>query len=308
MQNQMSAETQVFNVGDIHSTVAPIADPTAPVAPSEMATRTPTYHPDAVSSFDATVQMDASDVSIAPQQANVKTEVYSGMEVYAGDPQIVENQTPAPPFVETVPDPTPAVFEPAVTVPMISLENESENIPSPIVSAKAQPVDEIATVARQEKSPNTPVAPVRPVAAPAAPPKNSGSKAGLILGGLAALFLFALAGLGGGWYYYTNYYKTSVPAATPSPSPSPVETSMPTQSPTPTENLNVNSVASGNTNSNSNTNVAPTPEPQIPPIGGIKTPQATPVRENQPRPPKTPGTVKPTPKPKPRDDRTVILQ
>ena len=302
MQNQMSAETQVFNVGDIHSTVAPIADPTAPVAPSEMATRTPTYHPDTDSNFDATVQMDASDVSIAPLQNDVKTEVFSATEIYSGDAQIVD-----PPMPMLTP-PTPAVFEPAATVPMISLEGEAPSVPTSSEPAKPEFFTEPVVAVKKEDIPKKPVAPVRPIVAATAPPKKSGSKAGLILGGLAALFLFALAGLGGGWYYYTNYYKTSVPAATPSPSPTPVETRTPTQSPTPTENLNVNSVANGNSNSNSNSNVAATPESQTPPIGGVKTPQATPVRENQQRPPKTPGTVKPSPKPKPRDDRTVILQ
>lgn len=303
MQNQMSAETQVFNIGDIHSTVAPVADPTAPIAPSEMATRTPTYNPEPVSTFDATVQMDAADVSVAPLQNDVKTEVFSNIDAYQGDAKIIDtHKADVPPVNE------PAAFEPAATVPLISIEPES--IPASVAVEPAKPefFTEPVVAVKKEDIPAKPIPPVRPVAPVAAPPKSSGSKTGLILGGLAAFFLLCIAVLGGGWYYYTNYYKAT--ATTSTPTPSPQASSTPVATPSTVEDTNANSNSTANTNSATNTNsaVAPTPEPTVSSPGGVKPNPAPTVKDTTPKPPKTPAAPKATPKPKPRDDRTVILQ
>ncbi len=299
MQNQMSAETQVFTVGDIHETVPPMNDPTAPLAPSEMATRTPTIQPEEVSSFDATVQMSAPD-ELALEPLGAKTEVMiDAGAVSVVDTNAVENSAGSFP-AETVAFDAPEISK----TPTADAESAPEPAPFP-----TDPIVEVpaAVAAPPPPSPHTNGAPVatakvkpavKPAqyAAAAAPKKAGGSKAGLLLGGLAAVFLLIIGALAGGWYYYTNYVDK--PAVTPSPSPTATASATPTATPEPTPESNSN----GNTNSN----LAP-PTPETQPTGGPK-PQTTPgVRDTAPKPPKTPG-VKPTPKPKTGGDRTVILQ
>lgn len=306
MQNQMSAETQVFSVGDLHATAAPIKDPAMPVAPSEAATRTPTIQPEpiieaeVVPNLDATLQMDAVEAKSAFRQADVKTEVFLAGDIQPEAPPV---QTKA----EVVPSVPPSPFD----ATMVSAD--------PILPVQAEPVaPEFFTtpaVKIEAETPSEPKAPILPpsVKTPVKAKSKSGSKAFVILGGLAALFILALAVLGGAWFYYTNYYTAG--NATPTPLPSPSPSVAPTASPEPTvaNNTNQDSSSNSDVNSSSNSNssnqntatVEPTPSSS--PVGGTRT-TPVPVTKDPSQKQMKPPITKTTPKPKPRDDRTILLQ
>lgn len=304
IQGQMSAETQVFTVGDLHNTVPPLVDPTAPIAPSEMATRTPTYNPEApaVTSNDATVQMTAADVASEP--IGDKTEVMIDMSAVKAVDEIVTPEASLPAeTMAAIPQAADPAGIPAApeffTEASVELPNEREK---PVI--ETPPPTPLANNEEQ-------VTPVKPApyaevkaatAAPQAVVKKGGSKAGLILGGLGGVFLFIIAGLAGSWYYYTNYMNVP-PSPTPTPVASPAATSTPTPTPDATPSSN------GNVNSNSNL-ASPTPTPASidEPTTTVPKPQTPPTgRDTAPKPAKTPG-AKATPKPKTGSDRTVILQ
>ena len=306
MQNQMSAETQVFNVNDLHATVPPLKDPTAPVAPSEMATRTPTIPPEVAAeveaqpNMDATLQMDAIEIQKISGQGDVKTEVLIANEIFSEEPLIE-----APAVVIADPPPTPFDATQVMAAPSAAESFTPEFFTAPVVSIDP----EVAATPEVSTSSKVAVAPISPQ-----PKKKSGSKAFVILGGLAAVFLFILTALGGGWYYYTNYYGAAAVSPTPSPSP----TVAPTPSPEPTVDANTNSnvAADSNTSVNSNANANSNssdenttrvePTPREAPVGTRPTPVPV-VKEPTTKPVKPPVT-KPTPKPKPKDDRTILLQ
>lgn len=324
MQSQMSAETQVFNVGDIHSTVPPAKDSSVPVAPSEMETRTPTIPPvpveavDAVPSYDATLAMDAEEVRDVVRQADVRTEVFNAIDIAPSQP-IAETSAETvaePPSipVETVKQ-EEEIAEPAATVPLISID------PSDVPASPSEPpapeffTTPVVDVKKEDIPPPdlpTPAAKAAAVGSVAPPvvkaQKKSGSKAFLILGGLGAFFILVLGALGGGWYYYTNYYNVADVKPTPTPSPvstpaasTPTPEPSPSLSPTPDNNVNSNS------DSQDTKTVEPTPSPGVTPTIGTKPPQTPVTRETPVKPVRTPGP-RPTPKPRPTTDRTVILQ
>jgi serine/threonine protein kinase len=127
--------------------------------------------------------------------------------------------------------------------------------------------------------------------APSSQPKAKKSKAGVVIGGLLGLLVLGGIAIGGGWYFYNNYSAAAVASPTPAPS---VEAS-----PAPTTEV----VTESNTNTDlteSNT-ATDTTEPQ----DARPTPQA--VTKAPGRTSQSP-TAKATPKPKAKDDRTVILQ
>ena len=324
MQNQMSAETQVFNVGDIHSTIPPAKDPSIPVAPSEMETRTPTVPPvpavvvEASPNYDATLAMDADEVQAVVRQADVRTDVFNAGgidEPYstAEIPVAVVAEPPPSPFAA---EPMAESSAPAATVPLISID---PNDIQPAASEPAAPEFFTTPVVEVKKedipSPVTP-APVAAAAAMGAaapqaarPQKKSGSKAFLILGGLGAFFILVLGALGGGWYYYTNFYNvadvkpTPTPTASPAASPVATPTAEPSPSPTPSPDGNLNQ----NVNGQDVKTVEPTPLPTSTPPAGTKPPQTPVTRDTPVKPVRTPGP-RATPKPKTNSDRTVILQ
>jgi len=318
IQSEMSAETVAFTVdrsgGDVHLTEPPIKT-NAPVAPSEMATITTgalsTNPPQVVSeapSMDATIQMDAPVVDEPIRQADVKTEVFLAADVPAiaatPEPPVAEVPTAAeapPAFVtedfseitSSAAEPEPEPFEPVATAPIISIESE----PEPTAATPPTPMAAQAAAASATATP----------ASKAVPAKKGGSKAGLILGGLAVLFILGLAALGGGWYVYKNYSAaadekptpTPVATATPSPSATPSPTVEPTPSPESNSNTNANSA-------NTDVTVEPTPSATPGPFSTTKpTPQTAPTKATA-KPAGTPG-AKATPKQKP-SDRTVIEQ
>jgi serine/threonine protein kinase len=180
---------------------------------------------------------------------------------------------------------------------------------APVIETAPEPEIEIETVVNEPRPQvEAPIAMATSAGATpaniASPQPKKKSKGGMIVGGLVGLLLLAAIAAGGGWYAYNNYYLPSQVKATPTPAA--------TASPSPTEsvvvdsnsNANANSeVTQTNTNTSTNTNkvVLTTPSDTRP---------DTPVASKTPSPVQTtkPPTVKPTPKPKGRDDRTTIVQ
>ncbi len=332
IQGEMSANTVAFNIGDRtgadpHQSTPPI-DEGRSVAPSEMATATPSspvvstppvFIPEAPS-MEATIRMDAPQVQEAIRQSDVKTAVFLSSDIASSStdtppsPFTDEGKSAPPPVSSTATAAPSADFEPAATVPLIHMEEE--------LPAKAgAPTDpEFFQTVAVAASPTPPPpananVPEAPQLNPPPSPKKK-SKAGLILGLLALLFILIGVAAAGGWYAYTKYVSSTVkptpsPSVTPSPSPSPSATVEPTPSPTvdsseTNSNSNSNLTIGDNSNDNSNT-VSPTPGPTAGPVA-TRTPQVAPTKDpSVTKPQQTPAT-KPTPKPKPSNDRTVILQ
>jgi len=309
MQGQMSAATQVFSTNDIDRTEPPVKDPTAPLPASEMATKLPTEHSE-VSDLDATVQM-SNFVQETPKQADVKTEAFSvpsfvpdisrGPE-HAAPPSVASSDAPSspPPLVSQVPQ-TPAFFTEA------AVEVDKADIPVPVqtIETEQEPV-KTATAAEPAATPT----PTRAPAAKAVKKEKKGSKAGLILGGLAVLFLLLLGVLAGGWYAYENYL--AAPAAntaspTPLPSVSPTETPMATPTPTPEPSPSAEPSATVDTNSNTGMTSQPNATETPGPAAKDTRPQTAPPKDTAPKAPKQTTPKQPT-KPKSSDDRTIILQ
>ena len=136
---------------------------------------------------------------------------------------------------------------------------------------------------------------------PATAANAKSSKAGLIIAVLAGLLVLGGAAGGAGWYFLSKQSAAVKPLPSPSPAPA-------SPSPSPTvavlvaeqnsnSNSNTSDVGTTNTNSdNSPRTTVPGVAPRQPATG--KNPPAS----GQPAAPKN------TPKPKAKDDRTVILQ
>jgi serine/threonine protein kinase len=205
-------------------------------------------------------------------------------------------------MAETIPNSPPSAEEGVKTA--ILPAGALTEMPAEPVAAKAVP-----TGAATEIMPTpatvpamTPAAPAKqaaPAAAPrpAAPAKRS--RAGMLIGALlGVLLLFGIAG-GGGWYAYNKYYSKVTPLASPSPivpvSPSPAPT--------------IETVADSSRDVGNTAEVKDTPEQ---PDNDTTSPgKQTVGTRNQPARPTTQGQApaKPTtPKAKPKDERTVILQ
>ena len=307
MQDQMSADTQVFTVGNLHATVPPKVDPTIPVAPSEMATRTPTINPEptaepvASPNLDATIQMSADQSRSEVKQANVETEVFlAGSIPEAGRADSTESGSPSP-FDATQMSVLPGIEPQRAAEPA---PPEFFTAPAIDVKAEAPPAPRAVSVAATTST---------PAKAPLKQQQKSGSKAFVILGGLAAIFILALGAMGAGWYYYTNYYAVATVRPTPSPSASPIPDVTPSPELTPPANASAtdNRNSALNLNSNVNTNstnvntadVEPAPAPRQ----GAET-RPTAVPRDTTKPAKTPPAPKATPKPKPQNDRTILIQ
>jgi hypothetical protein len=226
---------------------------------SETATRT---HMDiGGTTMDATVHMDETPPTIIPRQADVKTEVFSAGSI-ADDK--AAGQKPAP-----------------------AAKPPDSSTPPPVAAAAA------AAATPQAPSQPRPAA----VAAPAQAGKGSSSKKGLVIGGLAALLVLAVAAGGAGWVYF-NYYRAAVPSATPAPTPVATIEAVPS----PTVAVVTESTPEAD-NTDQTTTATPRPDDPVEPRS---TPQVT-TKTTPVRPSQSPA-VKATPKTKPRDDRTVIIQ
>ena len=281
IQTAMSADTAVFTIGDqpgadLHSTSPPL-DTAAPVAPSEMQTMIP---PAQFVTAGHEPVVDAIVVAEGPiQESMLKME---GTTAEASGQQ---------PKVE-------AANEPAADLPQKA---------TPVQAAAEYPAPEraMAASAAAVSSP----APRRGAKPFAAVPVKKNSKSGMVVSGMVGLLLLAGIAGGGGWFAYTRYYLPSKVKVMPIPSPT-VQAS-PTPQPTAPvaadidQNSNSNSTAGPVTDTNSSSDNSnrtvvtggPTTRP---------TPQV--VTKGTPGQTTKPPTAKATPKPKARDDRTVILQ
>ncbi len=131
-----------------------------------------------------------------------------------------------------------------------------------------------------------------PVAAKAPAKKKSAGKIFAIFGGLFAFFALALGAVGGGLYYYNNYYTAG--AVEEEPTPTPEMTPTPTPSPEPTVEALVDANSNANMSEDVNSNTAPSPTPAVTIPGATPRPAVTP--RATPRPQVTaPATPKPTP-------------
>lgn len=146
-----------------------------------------------------------------------------------------------------------------------------------------------------------PTPPVQVNIPKAASPKKS-SKAGLIIGLLVGLLLLAGIAGAGGWYIYTRRNAAVQPKATPSPVPA-----SPSPSPTPEMAVETNQNTTSSSNTAAEANTAANNSTQTTSLPDTVKPQAPGTKNTPGRTTQQPA-AKSTPKPKGRDDRTVILQ
>lgn len=177
-------------------------------------------------------------------------------------------------------------------------EPRQSDVKTEIFSAPVLPAEE-----EEEQQPAPPIANAAAAAATASQPGRAQvasrpqpkkSKAGLMIGGLVGLLLLGFIAAGGGWYVYNNYY-----AGTPTASPTPAPSVQPSPSPS--------AEVIAETDSNSTLVETETDSNTVDSDPGTRpTPQAI-TRANTGKTSQNP-TAKATPKPKAKDDRTVILQ
>jgi serine/threonine protein kinase len=141
----------------------------------------------------------------------------------------------------------------------------------------------------------------------ASAPKKKSSKAGLLISGVVGLLLLVGVSVGGGWFYFSKYYKADQIKVVPTPV---------VAAPSPSPTMNVAAEIDQRTITNSNTVIpestvssVDSSEPRLTTssAGPAKPPPAT-TKNNPPRSTTQPPAAKATPKAKARDDRTVILQ
>lgn len=275
--------------------------------------------------MDATVAFNPNTGGSEIKQADLKT------EVFIGGAGLGDYGTPAatPPEQYAAEEPAPSEyasgFDAAPEQPFdatVANFNTADSGPSqpdeffttPGFTPEPGSGMETQVEARSDESPafEEPAAAAAVASAsaqPAAPAKKgSGGKIFAIFAGLFAVFFLALAGIGGGWYYYTNYYAVDKT----DPEPTPLPTFEATPSPEPTLDVTFDTNTNSNTDSNANTNVnaaTPTPTPVTEETPGTRT-QPTPQRGRTP-PVTRPSPQRPTPQrptPTPRRTGPGILQ
>ena len=195
---------------------------------------------------------------------------------------------PQPDAAELAAEPLAVAGSPAVDVsPRLDIiprrhESKPSELKTEILSATP-----VAEITKSEPSHDIiePAAPTLAMAAPvvASPPppplttrpqqvtppqvKKSSAKMGLLFGGLAGLFLLAVAAVGGGWYVYRNYYLSATPTVRTSPSPAPTASPSPGSNSVDTADKDGNAGVESTSSNTGNTNRAPTttgsPGPQI---------------------------------------------
>ena len=159
-------------------------------------------------------------------------------------------------------------------------------------------VDEVAVVS--SKAPQAAVIESAQQFTPPHPPRAKKSRAGLFAGVLIGLLLLAGVAGAAGWFAYKKFFSAKV-------TPSPASNINTQPMPTPTEMLPANIPGDNSSGERTDTNSKPSPSPSlVGPVGGKPTPQTD--RTTSTVKPKPTQAAKPTPKTKPKDDRTVILQ
>lgn len=229
-----------------------------------------------VDAFEATLEMNAMPVVEEVKQSDVKTEMFTTEDIPEVETRIVSK----PPEAAGNADGPPATAEAGVAT-----------LAAEVGSATQRP-----QVANPTVQPHVPASSTAKV-------KASSSKTGFIIGGLIGLFVLAVAGAGGGYYLYTR--NAAIPAASPSPVPSaqpsasgPVLTETDKNTNSAPANAEVTESKSDGTNSTTSTNSGQT---------SSKTAPQTTTKTQPVKTPQSPA-VKATPKTKPKDDRTVIIQ
>jgi serine/threonine protein kinase len=268
-----------------------------------------------------------SDVGV--RQSDVKTEVYHAgstplytpaeSEPIAEEPSVAVStggwDVPSVPASEAYSaDATQANVDFSASVPATPFVADET-----FASSSAPPSDPFATRTAQPDMRQEQVSEV-PRPAPVALKPKKKSKAPLVIGALAGLFILGIVAVGAGWFAYTNYFANAVAEATPTPAPT-VEFT-PTPEPTLEAITDANSntsIAESNSNSsldiNTNTDlptVEPTPNPELQTrdtTPGTR-PQQNETRRTATNPKTNPGNsgnpgTKATPK---KTNRTVILQ
>ncbi len=209
-------------------------------------------------------------------------------------------------------NPDQSGFDPGATMPIMSFEEQTNSYDASATNYSSQPGEpsQDDPADRDEEVAMAAAAGATAVPAKATPKKKgSGGKIVGIFVGLFAVFALALGAIGGGWYYYNNYYMN---AGIPEPSPPPEPTLEITPTPEPTiestfdantnANLDSNSDSNSDSNANVDTNVGPEPTPSSGPalaprprVTPTPRPRTTPVRQATP-----PPVVRPTATPRPR--------
>jgi hypothetical protein len=167
------------------------------------------------------------------------------------------------------------------------------------------PAENLSRAAVAATGVNPAPAPPAHVNIPKAPPVKRSSKSGLIIIALVGLLLLGGAAVGGGWFYYSKYSAAQKPTPVPTPAPA---------SPSPSPTVEVVVESNQNTNPNSNSNAAVVGSSSNADRAPRTTTAPGSVPPRQPATGKDPGSVpqpppsRSTPKAKPKDDRTVILQ
>ena len=251
--------------------VAPETSLTASPAdsqPSEMKTRA--FSDTGGSALDATLEISVAEISEV-KQADVKTEMFKADEIEM-ETQLAlkptKDEVSAPPQVAVATAPLSPPVVPVVTLPTPQSNEANHSIPTKT---------------------------------------RSSSKVGFAVGGLIGLFLLASIAGGGVWFLYLRQpaAATSTPTPTPVAQPSP-NASAPVVSDT---NTNGNSNANSGVADASNTNEADANEAApVSNSGQTRPTPPTTTRPQQPAKTQTTPAVKATPKTKPKDDRTVIIQ
>ena len=345
MQEAMSAHTVAFNAeselgelpADSFGKTAPPVQPLehSPSPASEGPTRISTGNTGRSGGFVDDQSSQPTGSTSGVRQADVKTEVYRSGD--SGIPSIgnSEPQPATPAFTQDFSTSTTPPPEFDATIPSIMFEQAgaaaggAEAAPSPeffttpnidagtnpyaagntaSATFNSQPQPQAQAAAAAGASVSQP----RPAVATAGPKKKS-SKAFLLLGVLAVLFVLGVGAIGAGWFVYANYYAGA--SAGPTPSPEATPEFSPSPEPTLESVTNTNSEDNSNTdvtNSNStneNSNVEPSPAPSIErETPGTPRTNPTPQAKATPRT-SIPGT-QPTPKAKPTrtNNRTDIIQ
>ena len=249
-----------------------VASP-APAASPSVPVPTPSVPAAAVANFDATFKVDDAAVSRSGQkQSEVKTEVLQASDLAEVQNVVAAAQTPQPHL-----DSRPSARPTAAAV---------------AAGATSSAVDADSLLTRQSaRAPQ----PSRPA------PR---SKTGLILAGVIGLLAVTAIAAGGGWYAYKNFYAVGTPQ------PSPTVAAEPPQSVTvqePAANVSSAAVPEGDTTVPSANVEASNTETESSPESVASKPGAQQPKPGAQRPAKT-AAPKAADKPKPKDDRTVILQ
>jgi hypothetical protein len=134
-------------------------------------------------------------------------------------------------------------------------------------------------------------------------PAKTKSKSGLVAAGLFGLLVVGALAAGGGWYAYQNYYSGKAPRPEPTISS---QTPEPIRVADPVANVDVPPTSTA-ANTAPETNVATADQETSAAPGSVSKPSSVPGKPGATKPGKT-SSPKAADKPKPKDDRTVILQ